>query len=207
MYVMDKIIGSFNRGRDGDLVTESGSVIQNMTKNVALFPNPIPSVAEVTQAKERYEVALYNAKNKDTVMVSIKNDERAVLRTLLTRMAEYVTSVAKGDRTILASSGFTLARAKGEVNTLKPINKLMVNTETPEQAVLRVTRVKGAKAYVYQYTTGAIGSESQWLSKTITEPMCVISGLQPGIKHSFRVIAVGPGDQSVYSPIVSRFIQ
>lgn len=204
---MDKILSSFNYGRDGDLVNESGSVIQHMTKNVALFPNPIPSVAEIIQAKERYEVALYNAKGKDTVMVSIKNDERAVLRALLTRLAEYVTAVAKGDRTILASSGFTLTRVKGEVTTLKPIEKLMVDTETPEQAVLRVKKVKGAKAYVYQYTIGAVGSESQWVSKTITEPLCVISGLQPGIKHSFGVIAVGPGDQSVYSPIVSRFIQ
>jgi hypothetical protein len=204
---MDKIICSFNYGRDGDLVNESGSVIQQMTKNVALFPNPIPSVAEVMQAKERYEVALYNAKGKDTVMVSIKNDERAVLRALLTRMAEYVSSVAKGDRTILASSGFTLTRAKGEVDTLKPIDKLTVDTETPEQAVLKVKKVKGAKAYVYQYTTGAVGSESLWVSKTITEPMCVLSGLQPGIKHSFRVIAIGPGDQSVHSPIVSRYIQ
>jgi hypothetical protein len=204
---MDKIVSSFNYGRDGDLVNESGKVIQDMTKNVTLFPNPIPSVAELIQAKEKYEVALYNAKGKDTVMVSIKNDERAVLRALLNQMAEYVTSVAKGDRTILLASGFSLARSKGEVKTLKPIEKLMVDTETPEQAVLRVIRVKGAKAYVYQYTVGTVGSESQWLSKTITEPLCVLSGLQPGIRHSFRVIAIGPGEQSVYSPIVSRFIQ
>jgi hypothetical protein len=204
---MDKILSSFNYGRDGDLVNDSGKVIQDMTKNVALFPNPIPTVEELIQAKERYEVALYNAKGKDTVMVSIKNKERDALRALLNRMAEYVTSVAKGDRTILLASGFSLARSKGEVKTLKPIEKLTVDTEIPEQAVLRVTRVKGAKAYVYQYTVGAVGSESQWVSKTITEPLCVLSGLQPGIKYSFRVIAIGPGDQAVYSPIVSRFIQ
>jgi hypothetical protein len=204
---MDKIVSSFNRGRDGDLVNDSGKVIQDMTKNVALFPNPIPSVAEVIQAKERYEVALYNAKGKDTVMVSIKNDERAVLRALLTRMAEYVTSVAKGDRTILLASGFSLARSKSEVATLKPIDKLMVNTETPEQAFIRVTRVNGAKAYMHQYTIGAVTSESQWVSRTITEPYCTITGLQPGVKYAFRVIAIGPGEQSVYSPIVSRFIQ
>jgi hypothetical protein len=204
---MDKIIGSFNRGRDGDLVNESGKVIQDMTKNVALFPNPNPTVAELMKVTEEYRVALYNAQGKDTVMVSIKNDIRAVLRTMLTQLAEYVTSVAKGDRTVLLASGFTLARAKGEVTSLKPINKLVVDTETPEQAVLRVTKVKGARAYVYQYTTGAVGSESQWVSRTITEHSCTISGLQPGVKYAFRVIAIGPGEQSVYSPIVSRFIQ
>lgn len=204
---MDKIIGSFNRGRDGDLLNDSGKVIQDMTKNVALFPNPNPTVAELMKATEEYKVALYNAKGKDTVLVSIKNDLRAVLRSMLTQEAEYVTSVAKGDRTILLASGFTLARSKGEVAKLKPIEKLMVNTETPEQAVIRVTRVNGAKAYMHQYTMGAVTSESQWVSRTITEPYCTITGLQPGVKYAFRVIAIGPGEQTVYSPIVSRFIQ
>ena len=204
---MNTIVSSFNYGRDGDLVNDSGKVIQDLTKNVALFPDPNPTIAELIKATEEYKVALYNAKGKDTVLVSIKNDKRAVLRAMLAQEAEYVKSVANGDRTMLLASGFTLARSKGEVATLKPIEKLMVNTETSEQAVLRVTRVKGAKAYVYQYTTGADGSESQWVSKTVTEPLCVLSGLQPGVKHSFRVIAVGPGDQAVYSPIVSRFIQ
>lgn len=204
---MDKIIGSFNRGRDGDLLNESGTVIQRMTQNVALFSNPNPTVAELMRVTEEYKVALYNAKGRDTVLVSIKNDKRAVVRSMLTQMAEYVSSVAKGDRTILASSGFTLARAKGEVATLKPIEKLMVDTETPEQAAIRVTKVKGAKAYMFQYTTGAVTRESQWVSRTITESYCTITGLQPGVKYSFRVIAIGPGDQSVYSPIVSRFIQ
>lgn len=204
---MDKIICSFNRGRDGDLLNDSGSVIQHLTKNVALFPNPNPTVAELMKVTEEYRVALYNAKGLDTWLVSIKNDLRAVLRSMLTQEAEYVSSVANGDRTVLLASGFSLAKAKGEVTKLKPIEKLTVDTESPEQAVLRVTRVKGAKAYVYQYTTDAVGSESLWVSKTITEPICVLSGLQPGVKYSFRVIAIGPGDQSVYSPIVSRFIQ
>jgi hypothetical protein len=204
---MNKIVTSFNRGRDGDLVNESGKVIQDMTKNVALFPNPNPSMAELAKATEEYQVALYNAKGRDPVLVSIKDDKRAVLRAMLTQLAEYVTSVAKGDRTVLLASGFTLAKAKGEVAALKPIEKLMVDTETPEQAVIRVKKVSGAKAYTFQYTTGAVTSESQWVSRTITEFWCSLTGLQSGVKYSFRVIAIGPGDQSVYSPIVSRFIQ
>jgi hypothetical protein len=204
---MDKIISSFNRGRDGDLLIDSGKVIQDMTNNKALFSEPNPTVAALKQATEEYQTALNNAAGRDTVMVSIKNDKRAVLRTLLTQMAGYVTSVAKGDRSVLLASGFSLARSKGEVKTLKPIEKLIVNTETPEQAVIRVRKVNGAKAYMHQYTTGVVTSESQWVSRTITEPSCTISGLQPGVKYAFRVIAIGPGEQSVYSPIVSRFIQ
>jgi hypothetical protein len=203
---MNKISNSFTRGRDGDLVITSGKVRQDMTNNV-LFPEPSPSLAELQKAEEEYQIALNNAAGRDTVMVSIKNDKRAVLRAILTLLAEYVSSVAKGDRTILLESGFALTREKGEVTTLKPIEQLLVNTETPEQAVLRVKKVKGAKSYVHQCTIGAVTSESQWVSKTITEPSYTFTGLQPGVKYAFRVIAIGPGEQSVYSPIVSRYIQ
>lgn len=204
---MDKIVCSFNRGRDGDVLNESGTVIQYLTKNVAQFPDPNPTVEALIKATEDYKVALYNAKGRDTVLVSIKNDMRAILRSMLTQMVEYVSSVAKGDRTILLASGFNLARTKGEVAALKPIDKLMVNTETPEQAVIRVTKVKGAKVYQFQYTTGTVNSDSQWVTRTITDSWCTLTGLQSGVKYSFRVIAIGPGEQSVYSPIVSRFIQ
>jgi hypothetical protein len=203
---MNKISNSFTRGRDGDLVITSGKVRQDMTNNV-LFPEPSPSLAELQKAEEEYQIALNNAAGRDTVMVSIKNDKRAVLRGILTQLAEYVASVAKGDRTVLLTSGFILTREKGEVATLKPIVDLLVNTETAEQATVSVRKVKGAKAYNHQYTIGAVTSESQWISKTITEPICTFTGLHSGVKYAFRVIAIGPGEQSVHSPIVSRFIQ
>ena len=203
---MDNITNSFNRGRDGDLVNTSFLIIESVTDNT-YFLNPIPALADIKKAAQEYQAALYNAAGRDQKLVSIKNDKRAVLRALLSQLAEYVSSVAKGDRTVLLSSGFSLTKAKGEVATLKPIDKLMVSTETPEQAVISVKKVNGAKAYIHQYTTGAVTSESQWVSRTITEPWCTFTGLQPGVKYAFRVIAIGPGEQSVYSPVVSRFIQ
>jgi hypothetical protein len=203
---MDNITNSFNRGRDGDLVNTSFLIIESVTDNT-YFLNPIPALADIKKAAQEYQAALYDAAGRDQRLVSIKNDKRAVLRALLSQLAEYVSSVAKGERTVLLSSGFSLTKAKGEVATLKPIDKLMVSTETPEQAVISVKKVNGAKAYIHQYTTGAVTSESQWVSRTITEPWCTFTGLQPGVKYAFRVIAIGPGEQSVYSPIVSRFIQ
>lgn len=203
---MKEIIVSFNRGRDGDLVNISFKVIGDMTNNPN-FPNPNPAIADLKKAAEEYQLALYNAVGRDRTMVSIKNDKRAVLRTLLNQLVDYVTTVAKGDRTVLLSSGFPLTKAKGEVTTLKPIDKLVVDTETPAQVVIRIKKVIGAKAYIHQYTTDAISNQTQWISRTITDPWCTFTGLQPGAKNSFRVIAIGPGEQSVYSPIVSRFIQ
>jgi hypothetical protein len=67
--------------------------------------------------------------------------------------------------------------------------------------------VPGAKAYIHEYTTGVVTNESVWVTKTITENWYTFKDLQSGVKYSFRVIAIGQGEKTVYSPIVSRFIQ
>jgi hypothetical protein len=202
----NKVNTSYNRGRDGDLVNDSYVIIDNMTDN-AHFRDPNPTVATLKQATQDYQQSLYDASGRDQKLVAIKNNKRSVLRAILNQMAEYVNGVANGDREILLSSGFKLARSRGEGDDLKPIGELEVRTDAPEQATVRIKRVPGAKAYIYQYTTGVVTNESVWVTKTITEPSYTYKGLQSGVKYSFRVIAIGRGEKSVYSPIVSRFIQ
>jgi hypothetical protein len=73
---------------------------------------------------------LSNAAGRDKTLVSIKNDKRAELRTLLAELADYVTSVCNGDRTMLLSSGFDLARQRGEV-PLQAITRPTVSSPLP----------------------------------------------------------------------------
>jgi fibronectin type 3 domain-containing protein len=202
----DKVNTSFNRGRDGDLVNESYVVIDNITGNT-FFPSPNPTVAELLKATQEYQQSLYDASGRDQKLVAVKDNKRSVLRTMLTQMAEYVNSVSNGNREILLSSGFKLAKNRGEVDDLKPIGELEVRTDVPEQATIRVKRVPGAKAYIHEYTTGVVTNESVWVTKTITENWYTFKDLQSGVKYSFRVIAIGQGEKTVISPIVSRFIQ
>jgi hypothetical protein len=202
----NKVNTSFNRGRDGELVNDGFRAVDHMTDNT-FFPNPSPSVAELKQATQDYQQALYDAAGRDQQMVAIKDNRRAVLRGLLSRMAEYVNSVANGNREVLLSSGFKLARNREEADDLKPIGDVEVRTDVPAQATIRINKVPGAKAYIHEYTTGVVTNESEWVTKTITEPWCVFRGLESGVKYSFRVIAIGRGEKTVISPIVSRFIQ
>ena len=201
-----KVNTSFLRHRDGDLVNIGYLAVDSMTDNTH-FSNPSPALADVKKVTQEYQVALYDASKRDQKLVSIKDDKRAVLRTMLTQLAGYVNSIANGDRTVLLSSGLPLARGKGEPKALAPIDKLEVDISAVEQATTRIKKVTNAKAYIHQYTIGGNTNESQWVSRTITEPWCTFTGLQPGVKYAFRVIAIGPSEQSVYSPIVSRFIQ
>jgi hypothetical protein len=202
----NKVNTSFIRHRDGDLVNIGYLAIDSIKENT-FFPDPNPTVAELLKATQEYQQSLYDAAGRDQKLVAIKDAKRAVLRALLTQLAEYVNTVSNGDRAILLSSGLKLASEKDGAGDLKPISNLEVLTDAPEQATVRIKRVPGAKAYVFEYTTGMVTNESVWVSKTATEPTYTLRGLQSGVKHSFRVIAVGRSEKSVLSPIVSRFIQ
>lgn len=202
----NKVNTSFLRSRDGDLVNIGYLAVDSMKDNT-FFPDPNPTVAELLKATQEYQQSLYDAAGRDQKLVAIKDAKRAVLRALLTQLAEYVNTVSNGDKATLLSSGLKLAREKDGTDELKPISDLEVRTDSPEQATISIKRVPGAKAYVFEYTTGMVTNESVWISKTAAEPFCTLRGLQSGVKHSFRVIAVGRSEKSVFSPIVSRFIQ
>jgi hypothetical protein len=202
----NKVNTSFLRPRDGDLVNIGYLAVDSLKDNT-FFPEPNPTVAELLKATQEYQQSLYDAAGRDQKLVAIKDAKRAVLRALLTQLAEYVNTICNGDRAMLLSSGLKLARERDGADNLKPISNLEVRTDAPEQATVFVKRVPGAKAYVFEYTTGIVTNESVWVSKTATEPSCILRGLESGVKHSFRVIAVGRSEKSVHSPIVSRFIQ
>jgi hypothetical protein len=202
----NKVNTSFLRPRDGDLVNIGYLTVDSMKGNT-FFPEPNPTVDELLKATQEYQQSLYDAAGRDQKLVAIKDAKRAVLRALLTQVAEYVNTVSNGDKAMLLSSGFKLAREKDGTGDLKPISDLEIRTDSPEQATISIKRVSGAKAYVFEFTTGIVTNESVWVSKTATEPFCTLRGLQSGVKHSFRVIAVGRNEKSVLSPIVSRFIQ
>src|SRR5687768_16770876 len=103
---------SFNKGRDGDLVTAAHRVIVSLKDNTD-FPNPPKPVTALEQALEEYRTALVNAAGRDKALVAVKNDKRAVLRTLLAELADYVDSVGNGEKSVLLQSGFNLAGKKG----------------------------------------------------------------------------------------------
>jgi hypothetical protein len=202
-----KILRSFIREADGTLVNTTDRVVSKMRGN-AHFPNPPAALATIAdKALPEYRFALANAGGRDSEMVSIKNDKKAALVGLLLEVADYVTETCKGDRSMLLSSGFILNREKGESEELSPISKLDVETGAPEQAVTRIKKVKGARAYLHQYTTDQADGEAGWISRTSTNPSYLFTGLKTGVKHSFRVIAIGAGEHSVYSPVVMRYIQ
>jgi hypothetical protein len=201
-----KIKVNYRYGSDSNVLKMGYRIAQNMKAN-AYFPDAKPTAAEVETACNDFNQALSLAGRNDRTLLSVKNDKKAALVNLLDQLNEHVTEVSKGNKTMLLSSGFDIGGIKIDVRELPPITVFTVDVGSPGQATTRVKRVPGARSYVHQYTSDPMTADSVWVSETSTEREHTFNGLQSVTRYWFRVIAIGKGRQSVYSPPVARVIQ
>ena len=199
------IVNSIKRERDSELATTSIYIVEEMENNPN-FPDPPAELAAIKKLLPEYQTAVANAKGRNTVMVSIKRDKKVELIALLLKLAGYVTLTCNGDRTMLLSSGFPISGEKVE-QPMPVIQKLEVELGTPGEVTTRVKRVRGARAYMHQYTTESPSSETVWISEGSTNAFHTFKGLKSAVTYWLRVVALGRDGQTVHSPVVSRIIQ
>jgi hypothetical protein len=201
-----KIKGSYRKGSDTYLLKICSRVKESLKENT-YFPHPIPELPVVEKAFLDFQVAVSIAGRNDRTLSSAKNDKKAELIGILDELNDYVTTTSNGDKTMLLSSGFDIAGITSNSQTLAPIEQLDVEIGPPGQAITRVKKVAGARAYIHQCTPDPITPDSEWMSETITEGENTFTNLKSVAKYWFRVIAIGKGKQTVYSVLVSRVIQ
>ena len=201
----NRIVSSYKIEKDNDFIATLKLVTTNLDGN-ASFPNPPEALANIKKKLPDFEAAVVNAKGRDPLKVSLKNDLRAILEAELKKLADFVTQVSNGDRSLLLSSGFALRSARTEAG-LGSISNLQVVIDRPSEATTRIKRVNGARSYVHQYTAEPLTSGSIWTSKTLTDTSYTFTGLESAVKYLFQVIAIGFKGQEAYSPMVKKVIQ
>jgi hypothetical protein len=139
-------------------------------------------------------------------MGSIKNDKKAIVLNLLDELSWYVMATCKGDKTLLLSSGFDVI-GEGRSQLAPSIEKLHVELGPPGEATTHIRNVTAAVAYVHEYTTEPPGFHTVWTYKASSQGNYTFTGLTSDKRHWFRVLAIGRGGQTAYSPVVSRVIQ
>ncbi|WP_315817388.1 fibronectin type III domain-containing protein [Paraflavitalea speifideaquila] len=160
----------------------------------------MPALALVSVTIADYATLLSRAQTGDRIQIAFKNEKREALAQLLTRLAAYVTLAADGDEAIMVSSGFELAKEPGNRPPIGTPENFLVNfgLNTGEM-VSSVARVMGARSYVHEYTPDPIGPDSEWNKQFTTRRKYTFAGLVPGQKYWFRVAAIGPREQIVYT--------
>jgi hypothetical protein len=72
---------------------------------------------------------------------------------------------------------------------------------------IRVKRVRGARAYLHQYTSEQPGSETVWINEGSTNAYYTFRGIKSYTKYWFRIVALGLNDQTAFSPVDAKVVQ
>jgi len=203
---MYRLKTGFDPLSDPDFQTKAESIYASMLGNTN-FPTPTPDLPAINAAIQDYSAALIAAQQKDKNAVAIKNQQRDNVTALLIQLANSVMTTANGDKTMLISSGFDLAKEGETTPITKPASISLTDGNNAGELVVKVPRVKGSTGYGPQYTTDPLTTKSEWTAFMTTTSKYTFTNLEPAKKYWCRVAVVGPFNQLVYSDAVSRIAQ
>src|ERR1044072_2430388 len=148
---MSRIIYPFKQGRDSELAKTANRVLGS-SKGNSFFPDTT-LVQELEKRTIAFQVAMNNAADGGKTLIAIRKDCRRSLIEIMVQYGFYVSQICKGDRAMLLSSGFDLAKESGDSKLMGGIESLAVTNVNPGEAYIVVKRVDGAQAFIHQYTT------------------------------------------------------
>lgn len=200
-----KLSLNIRKHKDGELYNYAMCIVHKLTDN-EYYPDVETLLTPIRKTGKEYQEAMYAALHGDIIQISIKNDLREKLILLLRELGEWIQKKSNGDETHLLSTGFSIAKPKEEIELAEPTEFCLLPGKNNGEIIMRVKRVVGAKAYLFQYTPAPLTPESKWEVVYSTTCKKTITNLPLGVKYLFRIAAIGPRDQIVYTRILERHI-
>ncbi len=199
-----RITNGFNTLTDARLLERANFIHQSMNGNPS-FGSPSPTMPAIEEAIAALTLSVQKAGNGDRLMVAQKNADRDMLIEMLHLLSYFVLYASGGDQLKAFSSGFTLAKEPvPQPEIQKPTGLKVANSDQSGTLLISTKKVKGAAAYMHQYTADPLQKEDSWMTMTCTQTRCKLEGLTPGTTYFFRVGAVGPKDQIMYSDVAMK---
>jgi hypothetical protein len=191
---------------DLDFLGKVRFVVQQMTGN-SNFSTPDPTLASVTTLANQFEQAINDAEAGGSYDKSVRDSRKEELIDTMHNLSNYVLFTAKGDRLIAESSGFTIAKDPSPQPPIeKPEGLNLTDGANAGELLLLFLKVLGARSYMYQISLDPT-DQTKWVTQHGTVRKNLFTGLESGKKYYVRVVAIGTGNQIVYSDTVSRVAQ
>jgi len=195
---------SFSKYTDSNQLTLSQGISLSLTNN-GFFPGI--DLAALQNAIPTYSNALNAATDRGRGNIALKNAARKELESVLQQLGLTVMSIANGDVSMLATTGFPMSKTPMPVYITNPGNVVLSNDITSGQLVSAVPTVQGARNYFHQITPDPITDTSNWQSNTSSRSKYTFTDLEAGKKYWVRVAVTGSGSQLAYGPANSTFVQ
>lgn len=200
-----KLALNFRNHSGPDLITDAHRVVNKLADN-EYFPEVKPMLAPILETAKQLQLAVVNASDGDSLKIIIKNDIKEKLIALLRELGDWIEKHSNGDDLAMVSSGFMLAKPRKEISLQAPVEFMIMPGKNMGEIIMQVKRVNGAKAYMFQYTPDPLTDDSKWKTINSTKRKIVITQLPLGVKFFFRMAAIGPRNQVVYTITLFRYI-
>ena len=202
-----RVIMPFAKLRDAVLASKGQEIYTSMLNNPN-FVTLSPDMPTLLSVLGDYTSSLIAAQTRERTAIIVKNQNRTILIAVLKSLGAYINFTAQGDLTQLSTTGYDLAKSRSKSPAIdKPLAPSLMDGANPGQLISTADGVKGATNYVHQYKANLVTGDTEWASVFSSSRSCTVNGLISGQRYTFRIGALGPNDQVMYSDTVSRIVQ
>ena len=179
------------------LITYAQGIVKGMTNN-ASFPNPTPTLAQVTTAIDELQAAETAALTRAKGAAAIRNEKHTALVALLQQLRSYIQAAADANvengASIIQSAGIALKKTP-----VRPKRVFAAKFGAVSGSVHLVAEAAARRAsYEWQYSTD--GGKTWVQAPSTLQAKTTVNGLAPSTTVVFRYRAVtktGEGDWSL----------
>jgi hypothetical protein len=197
---------SFTKLRDDDIDSKSLAIINSLVGNPN-FPNPVPTLVEVTASRNAYVEAMSANIKGGKNETSIKNQARKDLEENLRLLGLYVQANCKDNEVIAQSSGYDIQKTKRPIGILaKPTNFKVDSGPVPGSLIVSSDKIDGAKGYIFEITNTPLTNDSVWKPIFSSTKNCLFDGLLSGSQYALRMAGLGSEPIKVYSDVILRYV-
>jgi len=193
------IVSNFNRLTPANFLAQAERIVTAMTGNAGFpepWPSTVPTLAQIQADLAAYQATVTATAAGDRTQVARRNAARSTLAQDLTLLAYQVQLTAKGDASLLTSTGFPLKqRAPRTIVTdlpPAPARFRLSHGAVSGMIVVNANRVPGAGSYEVQMATADPTVEANWTSAGTykNSRRIAVPGLAAGKVYSFRMRAL-----------------
>jgi hypothetical protein len=199
-------IGFFTKDGQAPFTDKVTAILQKMTGNPN-FSNPTPGLSILQTAFDAYKVATVNAAQGGVQNTFNRDARRAELVALLRQLASFVSLLANGDMSKLASSGFPVQKQSSTpVGPLPAPNAPRV-TQGMNSGTLNAAASPVYGAASYNWSIALQSSPDVAVQTAVTTgARTSFSGLTPGQVYLICLNAVGAAGLSDWSDYGSLMV-
>jgi len=182
------------------------NVLVQLKAGASVFTNPDESLdtaaSSVDTLETNYMAALGGGHASTVAMHASEDAADEIFRVL----AAYVDRMAKGDESIILSSGFNTSK---QPTPAQKADLTVISGSNSGSVKLIAKAVKGAGSYIWQVAKGALPTdESGWINVGFTtQASNELTGLDVATKYYFRVAAITNTGTTDFTAAVMKVVE